>query len=37
MSTSVSSANSILDLIYRATAWADLAQNDGSSPARCSI
>lgn len=33
MSTSVSSANSILDLIYRATAWADLAQNDGSSPA----
>lgn len=33
MSTSVATANSILDLIYRATAWADLAQNDGSSPA----
>lgn len=33
MSTSVSSANSILNLIYLATAWADLAQNDGSGPA----
>lgn len=33
MSTSISAADSILDLIYRATAWADLAQNDGSGPA----
>jgi len=33
MSTAVDSANSILDLIYRATAWADLAENDASSPA----
>jgi len=33
MSTSVSSANSILDLIYLATAWADMAQNDGTAPA----
>lgn len=33
MSTSVTSANAILDLIYRAIAWADIAQNDGSSPA----
>ena len=33
MSTSVATANSILDLIYRAAAWADIAENDGSSPA----
>lgn len=33
MSTSPDSANSILDLIYRAAAWADLAENDSSSPA----
>lgn len=33
MSTSVDSANSILGLIYRAAAWADMAENDGSSPA----
>ena len=33
MSTSVDSANSILNLIYRAAAWADVAENDGSSPA----
>lgn len=33
MSTSVSSANSLLDLIYKATAWADMAENDSSSPA----
>jgi hypothetical protein len=33
MSTSVSTANSILDLIYLATAWADMAENDGVAPA----
>jgi|LNFM01.1.fsa_nt_gb hypothetical protein len=33
MSTSVDSANSILSLIYLAAAWADIAENDGSSPA----
>lgn len=33
MSTSTDSANSILGLIYRAAAWADIAQDDGSSPA----
>lgn len=33
MSTSTTAANSILDLIYRAAAWADLAENDSSSPA----
>jgi hypothetical protein len=33
MSTSVATANSILDLIYRAAAWADIAENDGTSPA----
>lgn len=33
MSTSTDAANSILGLIYRAAAWADLAQDDGSSPA----
>ena len=33
MSTSVATANSILGLIYRAAAWADVAQDDGSSPA----
>lgn len=33
MSTSVQTANSILELIYKATAWADVAENDGSSPA----
>ena len=33
MSTSTDAANSILGLIYRAAAWADLAENDASSPA----
>lgn len=33
MSTSVATANSLLDLIYRAAAWADIAENDSSSPA----
>jgi hypothetical protein len=33
MSTSVDAANSLLGLIYRAAAWADIAENDGSSPA----
>lgn len=33
MSTSVDSANSILGLIYRAAAWADMAENDATSPA----
>lgn len=33
MSTATTSANSILGLIYRAEAWADIAQDDGSSPA----
>lgn len=33
MSTPVNTANSILGLIYRAAAWADLAENDSSSPA----
>jgi hypothetical protein len=33
MSTPATTANSILDLIYRAIAWADMAQNDGSAPA----
>lgn len=33
MSTSVAAANSILDLIYRSVAWANLAENDASSPA----
>lgn len=33
MSSSVTAANAIQDLIYRAVAWADMAQNDGSSPA----
>jgi len=33
MSTATAAANSILDLIYRAIAWADLAQDDGSGPA----
>jgi hypothetical protein len=33
MSTAVGSASSILDLIYRAQAWADIAQNDSSGPA----
>lgn len=33
MSTPVATANSILALIYRATAWADIAENDSTSPA----
>ncbi len=33
MSTSVGTANSILNLIYRAAAWADMAENDSSAPA----
>lgn len=33
MPKSTSASNSILALIFNATAWADLAQNDGSSPA----
>ena len=33
MSTAVGSANSILNLIYRAVAWADVSQDDGSGPA----
>lgn len=33
MPKSTSASNSILALIFNATAWADLAENDGSSPA----
>lgn len=33
MSASNAAETSILALIFNATAWADLAQNDGSSPA----
>lgn len=33
MSTATASANSLLGLIYRAAAWADMAQDDGTSPA----
>jgi hypothetical protein len=33
MAKSTSTANSILALIFNATAWADLAENDASSPA----
>ena len=33
MSTAVGSANSILNLIYRAQAWADIAEDDSSAPA----
>jgi len=33
MSTSITSANALQDLIYKATAWADIAENDTSSPA----
>ena len=33
MPKSTATCNSILALIFNATAWADLAQNDGSSPA----
>lgn len=33
MSTAASSADSILNLIYRALAWADVAENDTSAPA----
>lgn len=33
MSKSNAAENAILLLIYNATAWADIAQNDGSSPA----
>lgn len=33
MSTSNTTANAIQDLIYRAVAWADMAQDDGTSPA----
>lgn len=32
MPKSTATCNSILALIFNATAWADLAQNDGSSP-----
>jgi len=32
MPKSTSACNSILALIFNATAWADLAQNDGSGP-----
>jgi len=33
MSISNTTENAILDLIFRATAWADYAQDDGSAPA----
>lgn len=33
MPKSTSACNSILALIFNATAWADIAQDDGSSPA----
>lgn len=33
MSTPADSGNSILGLIYRAAAWADVAENDASTPA----
>jgi hypothetical protein len=33
MSTSVLTANSIQDLIYKGLAWADIAENDSSAPA----
>lgn len=33
MPKSTATCNSILALIFNATAWADIAQNDGSSPA----
>lgn len=33
MSTSTTSANALQDLIYKATAWADIAENDASTPA----
>lgn len=33
MSTATDTANAIQNLIYRAVAWADMAQDDGSSPA----
>jgi len=33
MPKSTATCNSVLALIFNATAWADLAQNDGSSPA----
>lgn len=32
MAKSTSACNSILALIFNATAWADIAQNDGSGP-----
>lgn len=33
MSTATAAANSLLGLIYRAAAWADIAQDDASAPA----
>lgn len=33
MSTSTTSANALQDLIYKGTAWADVAENDTTSPA----
>ncbi len=33
MSTSTTSANALQNLIYRAVAWADMAENDATSPA----
>lgn len=33
MSTSTTSANALQDLIYKGTAWADVAENDTSAPA----
>jgi bifunctional ADP-heptose synthase (sugar kinase/adenylyltransferase) len=33
MSTSLDAANAILNLIYRSVAYADIAENDSSSPA----
>ena len=33
MSSSVTAANAIQNLIYRAVAWADMAENDATSPA----
>jgi hypothetical protein len=33
MSTSTTSANALQDLIYKATTWGDIAENDTTSPA----
>lgn len=33
MSSSITAANAIQNLIYRAVAWADMAENDATSPA----